>query len=144
MHTDGTGPRAAPPAPYSLANHLDAARQLSGGEAVASIAEAFHAGHLQLTEQIELPGGWRVGPADKKDRGIIKVILPEDQGGFAVFHKDHPLAQRATKVHYTQHSDKVPPEQQFPTYASPLAETLAPQVPLREITNPEALKGYEK
>lgn len=139
MHTQGDGPTAAGQPPTTPAQHLDAARKLSGGEAVASLAEAFRAGHLQLTADFQLPGGWKVGPASKEDPGILRVMLPEGRGGFAVFHHDHPLAQRG-RVTYETTSDRAPNNGLFPD-KSPLADTYAPQVDLRKETDPNALKG---
>lgn len=114
---------------------------LSGGGPLAalSLAEAFREGHIQLTADIELPGGWRIGPTSKEDSGILRVMLPEGRGGFAVFRHDHPLAQNQ-RVTYEPTSDRAPNNGLFPL-KSPLADTYAPQVDLREETDPNAFKG---
>ena len=143
MHIEDNGPGAAGPPPTSQDEHLAAARQLPGGAAVAEVAEAFRAGHLQLTADLELPGGWKIGPASDDDAKVLRVMLPESRGGFAIFRHDHPLAQRNGPVDCTPHSDKIPPEQQFAPFASPLADTFGPQVPLHERMDPSALKNRD-
>lgn len=133
MHIEGGSPGAAGPTPYSLDQHLGAARKLAGGEAVSALAEAFNAGHLQLTEDIELPGGWKVGPIRSRDPGVMGVTLPEGRGAFVVYHKDHPFAQPGEWVS----NPEVTP------LDSPLARSLAPSRALLAAREAEAEESEE-